>query len=483
MSEKEQETEKIEPYETQPAVSGKPITDDHIKQLEVLEQSGDFDEIMEDIDNLTEAVQSENTVDLSAPSVAEIPQPTISEKPLSNDAVTEHTASLWKYLPVPETMPEPSPEYKNDTVIFPKSRVTAARVRGKKHKHEGSNCDDWYEIANFEDITFIAVSDGAGSKKYSRIGARVSCKAAVGYLLKSIGEQVIKNPDFRKSLSLPLSEPSCAAVCRMLAEMVQQAAVKGFKAVESAYYERFADKNYYQDLKRSLQINDFSATLLLTAVIPISEETKEVLVITCQVGDGMAALVNTNGEFETAIRLMGAAESGAFSGETVFLTSLPMNTMDALQKRTKIFRGVADTLLIMTDGVADDYFPNETELRRLYFDLIANGIIDNKTPIAPTGAFTIEQQRLLEKLPVPLSYPWVNDRNIKYALHDTKRICEATGLSMKDIWSDDTVLALAAAESDVTNSTENHSERLKIWLDNYVERGSFDDRTLVIVQM
>ncbi len=483
MAEKKQEVTETESDNVQTVLSNQKVTDDHIKQLEVLEQKSDFDEIMEDIDDLAESAQKESAENISITSVAETLQSVSPQETLNNDTVTEHTASLWKYLPIPITMPEPSPEYKNNTMIFPKSRVTAARVRGKKHKHEGSNCDDWYEIANFEDMTFIAVSDGAGSKKYSRIGARVSCKAAVGYLLKAVGERMMENPDFRKNLAQPLSEPACMTVCSTLAELVQQAAVKGFEAVESAYYERFADKNYYQDLKRSLQINDFSATLLLTAVIPISEETKEVLVITCQVGDGMAALMNTNGDFDTAVKLVGAAESGAFSGETVFLTSIPFHTMDALKKRTKIFRGTADLLMIMTDGVSDDYFPNEIELRRLYFDLIANGIIDSKIQIAPTGAFTAEQQLLLEKLPVPLSYPWVNDRNIKYALHDTKHICEAIGISMKDLWANDTVLALAAAESDVTNSAEDRSERLKIWLDNYVERGSFDDRTLVIVQM
>lgn len=458
-------------------------TPDNIKQLEVREKDSSFDEIMDDIEDLEGSPQSEPVVDLPVAIVDGTSQSGTISGALSDDAVTEHTASLWKYLPVPSNDPEPSLEYKNDTAVFPKSRVIAARVRGKKHKHEGSNCDDWYEVANFEDMTFAAVSDGAGSKKYSRIGARVSCKAAVGYLMETVGEQIANNPDFRKNLSLPLSDPSCMAVCSVLASLVQQAAVRGFKAVESAYYERFADKNYYQELKRSLQLNDFSATLLLTAIIPIAGETKEVFVITCQIGDGMAALLNTNGEFESAVRLMGTAEGGAFSGETVFLTSLPMNNMDALQKRTKIFRGIADTLFVMTDGVADDYFPNEIELKRLYFDLIANGVINSKTLLASQGAFTEEQQRLLEKLPVPLSYPWVNDRNIKYALHSTKHICEATGLSQKSLWSDDTALALAALESDVANQTEERSERLKIWLDNYVERGSFDDRTLVIVQM
>ena len=33
-----------------------------------------------------------------------------AKKPLSNEAVTGHTASLWKYLPVPAEEPEPAPE-------------------------------------------------------------------------------------------------------------------------------------------------------------------------------------------------------------------------------------------------------------------------------------------------------------------------------------------------------------------------------------
>ena len=103
-----------------------------------------------------------------------------SKKGLTNKEVTDHTASLWKYLPIPTDEPEPAPEYLQCDTTLPGGRVIAARVRGKKHKHEGTNCDDWFEIANVDDVTFIAVSDGAGSKKFSRIGARESCKASVG---------------------------------------------------------------------------------------------------------------------------------------------------------------------------------------------------------------------------------------------------------------------------------------------------------------
>lgn len=459
------------------------------------ESHDEFDELIDDIDEIvfvsevlpsssvpTMDAEEEDIVQAESSFESKTASPT-QEQNLSDDTVTEHTAALWKYLSVPADEPESAPEYKSDVAELSKSRITAARVRGKKHKHDGTNCDDWYEFANFEDITFIAVSDGAGSKRFSRIGARVSCKAAMGYLLKTVGQLLTENPNFRQELSVSLSEPQCMAACGILAEKIQQAVLRAYSAVESAFYTRFADSAYYQELKRSLQLGDFSATLLLAAIIPVGNESKENLIITCQIGDGMIAVLNTESDFETSVKLLGRPDSGEFSGETEFLTSPQMNTVEALQSRTKIFRGIVDTVFVMTDGVADDYFPNETEMHRLYFDLIANGVIKSKSQSLSKDDFTQQQLQLLERLPVPLSYPWVNDRNVKVALHNTKRICEATELSMKDIWQDDTVLALACAESDIPNQTENLGERLKIWLDNYVERGSFDDRTLVIVQI
>ena len=72
---------------------------------------------------------------------------------------------------------------------------------------------------------------------------------------------------------------------------------------------------------------------------------------------------------------MGEPDSGDFSGETDFLTSPQMKNKDNLQSRTRISKSPASLLLVMTDGVADDYFPNNTQLLRLCCDLILNGII------------------------------------------------------------------------------------------------------------
>ena len=400
-------------------------------------------------------------------------------EPLSDDAVTRHTTGLWKYLPVPSEEPDPFPEYLTRDAELAGCRITAARVRGKKHKHEGTNCDDWFEIAAAGQAVVLAVSDGAGSKRLSRIGARDACKVAAGYLARSIADAFETSQELTGDIRLPLEDPQFQNACGVLAGIVQQAMLKGYAAVEAAYYARAADPAWESLLGRKLEVRDFSATLLLAVVVPAGEER---LVISCQVGDGMTALLNTAAPFDASLRLMGEADSGTFSGETEFLTSEAMRSLETLQSKTKIFRGQADHLLLMSDGVADDYFPFQPGLHRLYFDLVANGILPGRGPDLRLPALTQQQLRLFKKLPDPAGYPWVNDPSVEIALHDSSRICGAMGLTPAELWEDGTPLALSRLELDEQMEAASPAERLKIWLDNYVVRGSFDDRTLVIAQ-
>lgn len=414
---------------------------------------------------------------------AKVPAANNARKVLSNEQVTGHTASLWKYHPIPENEPEPAPEYLNCMVKFPASTIIGARVRGKKHKHEGTNCDDWYEVGNIGDITFIAVSDGAGSKRFSRIGARESCKAAVGFMIKAFNDTLREKPEIMENIRLSLTDPACIESCSAMAALVQRAVVKAYEAVEAAFYSRSVDPAYSKVIGRELQFKDFSGTLLLLAVIPINKETKENLFISCQIGDGMIAVINSAGSFESSLRLLGIPDSGDYSGETDFLTSPQMRAMETLQKRTKVYRGMMDTVMVMTDGVADDYFPNDTEMRRLYFDLLVNRIIGDEGTDDDLPAVSKADLSLFKRIPDPLAYPWVNDQNTYISLQYTKRICEGTGMTLKDMWENKKVLQLAKLELNQFTPIKDNSERLKIWLDNYVERGSFDDRTLVIAQL
>ena len=423
-------------------------------------------------------------VPVTPSAVAYTPEPPEPpQKPLSNDEVTARTASLWKYLPIPGNEPEPYPETINGTVNFPGSTVIAARVRGKKHKHDGTNCDDWYELAHLDDITFAAVSDGAGSKKFSRIGARESCKATVQYLVRSFAGLFSDKSGIKKDIALPLEDPRCGDACGMLAALVQQSVIKAYDAVEAAFQARKDNPAYSSVLGRPLEFRDFSGTLLVAVIIPVSKETKEHLIISCQIGDGMIAILNSKGGFDKSLRLMGIPDSGEYSGQTDFLTSEKMRKIETLQHRTMLSRTVVDTVMLMSDGVADDYFPNETQMRRLYFDMIVNGIIDRGVRDIPMSKIPPSLLNLYKRVPDPLAYPWVNDQSVSVPIQYTNRIMEATGLTLEDLWKDPTILAMARHELTKNGKNADPGKRLLTWLDNYVERGSFDDRTLVLVTL
>ena len=103
--------------------------------------------------------------------------------------------SIWKYIAVQEELDKHDEDYCYGENLKEDLKIIGARVRGKKHKHDGTNCDDWFEFATSGEWNIIAVSDGAGSKKFSRVGARISCETAVKYLAEHFKDYIIKEKE------------------------------------------------------------------------------------------------------------------------------------------------------------------------------------------------------------------------------------------------------------------------------------------------
>ena len=396
---------------------------------------------------------------------------------LSNEELLAHTAALWQYRPVPAGEPDPAPEYMAAAMRIGTADMVAARVRGKKHKHDGTNCDDWFAAVHVGDIAILAVSDGAGSKRLSRVGARAASEAAVGAVYTQLRALLTGNPELRAAYALPMEEAAFGEACAHLVGILHEGVRAARAAVEAAFYARCGRTAYTDLLGREPVLGDLAATLLLTLAVPVPEHG-ELLVLSCQVGDGMTAAVNTRAPYGSAVKLLGRPDSGDFVGETEFLTSDGMTDIAALQRRTLVSRGVCDLLLTMTDGVADDYF-SETELHRLCLDLALNGILPSA---AEDAMFTRAEVDLLRSLPHPEAFPWVNDKEELIALHDARRCCRMAQCTVEELWQNAHVLPLAAADTSMAGITE-HAQRLEIWLDNYMERGSFDDRTLALLRM
>ncbi|MGN1341273.1 MAG: protein phosphatase 2C domain-containing protein, partial [Oscillospiraceae bacterium] len=303
------------------------------------------------------------------------PAPEEKDPKLSDREVMEHTASIWRYRTVVENGTELHTEYHSKYTKANGCEVTGARARGKKHKHEGTNCDDWFETGESEGFIIAVVADGAGSKQLSRIGARVSCEAAVDYLKEALTSVVQKNPEIKRQLSAEVGGGEFMAACGMLAPLIQNSARAAFDAVINKLKTLYSDKAYVSTLGRNPTLADMGATFLAAVALPLEiNGSRENFVLSAQIGDGCICAIDSKADSGSCFKLLGEADSGAYSGETDFLSAKTVSE-GVIARKTRISRGKSDILMLMSDGVADDYFPAQPMMKRLYLDLCLNGIL------------------------------------------------------------------------------------------------------------
>ncbi|MEQ9671267.1 PP2C family serine/threonine-protein phosphatase [Coleofasciculus sp. G2-EDA-02] len=411
--------------------------------------------------------------------------------------LTNPTSPPWEYHPVPDDEPDKHDEfYCTSSQSAEGLKLIGARVRGKMHKHQGTNCDDWFEFNTSSSWTIIAVSDGAGSKKFSRLGARVSCKAAVENLKKSLKNHEIKERDTTQALAAALERKATnwaftGADIEVVQTSLHEAMQTAYNAVIKKADECRELTRYYKALEhKDVEPKDLSATLLLAVHTTIKVAgTHYSLVLTCQIGDGMLAAISQEG----TLKLLGKPDSGDYGGQTEFLTSANKTEQKNLLQKTFVFPGHLKALMVMTDGVADDYFPNQPRMLELYGDLLFNQVIKVSKP---------NEQEIANQLKMTVlgSLEGVNEvksrfqdkveRILPNQLPEPKRVvirsianyAKALGKSVADVVASPALLAAGILGEPICDPDNfKPEERLKIWLDSYSIRGSFDDRTLVVL--
>jgi Protein phosphatase 2C len=390
------------------------------------------------------------------------------EQIVGEDA-TSSEASPWRELPVRDG-PDRHQESHRCSFRAPGGFcIVGSSVRGKKHKHEGANRDDWFEVALCGAWTIIAASDGAGSRAFSRVGARVSCDKAVSFLSERLADHMISPRDawtagtFARGASHAFLEPDLAFVQTALVDSIETAR----EAVASAASLRETSREHEAILGRSINGDDLSATLILAVhTIVTHRDVEYSLILACQIGDGISAALFSN----DALQLLGTSDGGKYSGETAFLASANNLGRAELFRRTHIGLGPLRALMVMTDGVADDYFPNDPELRRLYDDLLSHRIVNSS---ASGGRKALSAILNASEPPLGDPDPVGSDELSKEAPQP------ATPISDHPLVGPGADPTRDSIDSD--DGMSPPEERLRSWLDSYHVRGSFDDRTLIVV--
>ena len=191
-------------------------------------------------------------------------------------------------------------------------RLGCSSLRGASHQKDGTPNQDSVLVKTVRagtagNVAVMAVSDGAGSARYSHYGSRAACSAAVD----SLNRQLTRNP-------------ATAFKHHLLRSALQRAV-------------RRARQNVLQTVRpRSVDVREYACTMLLAVM-------SESLTGTAHVGDG-CVVAGGGGEW----RLLSVPENGEFANETTFLTSprsLP---------RTQVFSpSDIACLAVMTDGLQD----------------------------------------------------------------------------------------------------------------------------------
>lgn len=202
--------------------------------------------------------------------------------------------------------------------------VLRASVRGRSHIENDTPCQDAsasHLLAN-SSWHLLAVSDGAGSAKYSEEG---SDYAVEGLLLESLGRRVADSTEFRRD---ELPSP----------------AVWGTWVLATLVEIRTGLEVHAQ--QRGYALRDLGCTLLVALCNGQG-------IRFFHVGDGRAAYQNQAGQWHSLM----TPHKGAEANQTVFLTSVAWTTDQFFQLDTQQIPGVAyvdapyRAVALLTDGV------------------------------------------------------------------------------------------------------------------------------------
>ncbi len=235
------------------------------------------------------------------------------------------------------------------TRLGEKGRLVAASIRGKSHEHHGH----WREDAFYFDcagaFTIMAAADGAGSCALSRIGAKIVSQISV-LSAKDYINRFMPDPVSHISEQTRFSLEEC---------------LKNSVSASTAAVKREAGR-------RQTDTDSFSATLILLLHAFTGSEH---LIATIQVGDGAAAIYTSAKE----VLMLGKADCGAYSGESVFIPSLKIS--ETVGSRVNILRTTdVKYIAMMTDGIADDYFPLTKGLRH-FFCQMETAVLNSRNPL------------------------------------------------------------------------------------------------------
>jgi serine/threonine protein phosphatase PrpC len=185
----------------------------------------------------------------------------------------------------------------------------------------------------------IAVADGAGSSRWSRIGAEYTCRVAVDHVAAALTRD-------RAALLTLDDVDALDALLGAVAATAVGAACDDVRALAA---------------RADADPRDFRTTILLATLYCGASER----LVTTQVGDGAIVALGVDG----SVRRLGVAENGNYSGEvSCFVPDEEAGTRAS--NTVAVDASDLCCLLLASDGVEDPFYPVEKKGALLFSQLI-----------------------------------------------------------------------------------------------------------------
>lgn len=268
---------------------------------------------------------------------------------------TQIKAATWQNLPVtedwcPKAMRPLLPwtadfSYKDnreETLVSSSGwRLLAATRRGKMHANDGTHREDAYATMAGENFLVLAVSDGAGSSQYSRIGSEMAVREVSKRIYDGLAAK-LNEPRSKPPEKLPDSDAVAAIMEKAVDETVHL-----LREVASA---------------SGCRPQDLRCTLLVAVLLSCKDGGHIVL---GQVGDGFFASLNPQ---DVAVR-HGTSDSGDFSGQVNTFVPDEDSQQKFHDSLTHVQAQEVVALILCSDGIEDPFYPIEKNAAVIFHQL------------------------------------------------------------------------------------------------------------------
>lgn len=226
-------------------------------------------------------------------------------------------------------------------------KIAGAYIIGSSHIKSEIPCQDFIYSLTRNGVMCVALADGAGSYKYSDIGAEISCTAVTEYLTS----------EFDRFFSMSPLE-------------IKRFIIHGIRT-------RLGRKACFLETTKS----ELSSTLLFVAI-------KGTKMLVGHLGDGVIC-----GEVDRELVLLSAPENGEFANSTFFVTSRNY------EEHFRIYRGNASdfhSIFLMSDGAAEALFHKKEHTFSAALKTFASWL-DEHTPEEVNAAIKSNMETLFPK--------------------------------------------------------------------------------------